>query len=299
MRAKLKSELQAAITFLMSGNWWTPEFIKAVILPTLALGGLVTIEKLASPLLLQDRGLAFLYFIPIWLGTKMGSRSSGIVVAAFAAVALQIGAPPESSPFAIIVNFILLSMVTIIFYQVEQGIARNKRQATTDQLTGLLSRRGFMQEAKRALSSTRLNREQAAVILFDCDRFKQINDTHGHAVGDQALRIIAKALRSASHGDDVVARLGGDEFVVFLSGSDSIGANIYLSRARHLVQELSQDFPATLRLSAGIAFSPDEARDLSALLEIADEKMFRQKRARAEYTHSAVTTQETRSKARA
>lgn len=288
MRAVWKKEWQNAVSVFTSGTWMTPEFIKAVIVPTLALVGLVLAEKLFAPILLPGRGLSFLYFIPIWMATKMKSRSSGLVVAFFTVIAMEIVTPNSSTVVSVFVNFILLTAVTLVFYQVEKNIARSIKLATTDPLTGLLSRRGFNQEALRAVSKMRLDREHGALILFDCDKFKQINDQLGHARGDDALRIIAKALKKSAHGDDVVGRLGGDEFVVLLQGTDSIGANIFLSRVKAAVQELAGDFPAPLRLSAGVCIFPTEARDLQTLIEIADEKMLRQKRAREEITHSVV-----------
>lgn len=288
MLDRFQNEWRSLVSFARAGGFATPEFLKALLIPTTVLVGLVMVERAAGSFLLPNRGLAFLFFIPIWMATKMGNRKAGIIVALATACLIQVGAPTDASPLAIVVNFALLSCVTIVFYQFEISIANSKRMATTDGLTGILTRRGFMQEARRAIVNLRLNNETGALILFDCDRFKQINDRFGHARGDEALRIIAKALNASVQEGDVVARLGGDEFIVLLTATDKVGANVFLSRARQKVQELSQEFPESLRMSAGIALFPAEARDLPTLIDIADEKMFRQKRARNGYSQAVV-----------
>ena len=86
-------------------------------------------------------------------------------------------------------------------------LERLRHSAETDALTGL---------ANRAVLEERLSREASAVLLVDLDRFKHINDSHGHAAGDECLRQTASALRFACPADALVARLGGDEFVVVL-----------------------------------------------------------------------------------
>lgn len=256
--------------------------------------GICLAERVLAPILVPGRGLSLLLFIPIWLSVKMGNRWAGIILALFSSIAIQVDAPKGTNHLSFLTTFGILACMTLVFYRIESGIARTKQLATTDPLTGLLTRRGFTAEARKAISSLHLNKEFGAVVLFDCDRFKDINDVYGHARGDDALRLIAKALRRAASPNDLVGRLGGDEFVVLLNGTDNIGANIFLSRVKQNVQELAADFPSNLQLSAGIAFLPTDGRDLQTLVDIADEKMFRQKRSRNGYTHSVIDEQSRR-----
>lgn len=275
---KIRSETHSFWSQFVSGEWLTPEFGRAVIVPAITLVGLFFAEVLFAPFLISGRGLSFIVFVPIWMSVKMGSRLTGMITALMAAIALQASAPEFTNKWAFVVNAVALMTITLVFYQIELKVADAKRQAATDPLTGLMTRRGFASEGAKALSRLRLAQESAAVVLFDCDKFKEINDQYGHMAGDEALRIVAKALKRSTNPDDIVARLGGDEFVVLLNGTDSIGANIFLSRARQLTLELGQGFPVPIRLSAGIALAPNDSSDLETLVDIADSKMFRNKR---------------------
>jgi GGDEF domain-containing protein len=97
------------------------------------------------------------------------------------------------------------------------------REVTTDALTGLLNRRAVLEALAELTRSMATGIASGAVLFLDIDHFKQINDTLGHAAGDQILKIFAQRLRGAVRGSDKVARLGGDEFVVLLLDVGSPG----------------------------------------------------------------------------
>ncbi len=90
----------------------------------------------------------------------------------------------------------------------------------TDELTGLLNRRGFLEELRRAVARARRNGETGVIVYGDIDRFKEINDTYGHACGDAVLCEVGRILTASVREIDFVARLGGDEFAVLLSHSN-------------------------------------------------------------------------------
>jgi diguanylate cyclase (GGDEF)-like protein len=123
-------------------------------------------------------------------------------------------------------------------------------------------------------------RNYGVLLLIDCNDFKQINDVHGHAMGDEALKMLGRTLRDCSQGDDVIGRLGGDEFVILLAESDMVGANQYLNRVNGVLARSGSGLPFTVSISAGSALQGVHGRTLDALMEQADAAMYRNKQRR-------------------
>ena len=111
-------------------------------------------------------------------------------------------------------------------------IERLRTLSNTDFLTGLPNRRAFMQSAERELAQARRHGVAMSLVLLDVDHFKQFNDRHGHAAGDQALVAVAETVRRAMRSGDLVARLGGEEFVLLLSHCDSRQGLAFAERLR-------------------------------------------------------------------
>lgn len=162
-----------------------------------------------------------------------------------------------------------------------------------DDLTRLLNRRGFRRMAEQALKVEHRARRAAALLYFDVDGFKAVNDTWGHAAGDRALQRVAAALSSASRDGDLVARLGGDEFVVLALGSGSAGQGERLAdRLRNAVREATRGVadertlhgqsaavaPAggAIDVSVGVAEDPGGI-SLDELLHAADRDLYRRR----------------------
>lgn len=158
---------------------------------------------------------------------------------------------------------------------------RTLRLVTTDELTGITNRRGFRIIASHTLALCERVSRPATLVLMDLDGFKEINDTLGHAAGDQALKTFSRHLLDSFRDSDVVARLGGDEFCVLLSGTDEPAAgralqNLKERLAARTVEEL--DAPA-IRFSAGaVRFDPERHATVEDLLHEADLHMYDQKR---------------------
>jgi diguanylate cyclase (GGDEF)-like protein len=100
----------------------------------------------------------------------------------------------------------------------ERALRMHKAAALTDPMTGLFNRRGFLDSAKTLMARQLQCGEPISVLMFDLDHFKSINDSYGHAVGDEALRLFASTIGSTMRADDVIARFGGEEFVALLPG---------------------------------------------------------------------------------
>ncbi|MCU1421893.1 MAG: hypothetical protein JWN36_1544 [Microbacteriaceae bacterium] len=147
--------------------------------------------------------------------------------------------------------------------------------ALRDPLTGLPNRRLLMDRLSQALS--RADRAGLAVLFIDLDRFKQINDTLGHAAGDDVLVRVAECLRATARAEDTVARLGGDEFVVLCENTTRAQAEAVASRVRAAVAELG-DSGSGVRIAASVGVSMAAAdSDASQVLTAADAAMYRAK----------------------
>lgn len=147
--------------------------------------------------------------------------------------------------------------------QVEQTL---KQQAYLDSLTGLPNRKMLNQQLRKELSSANRHSTYGAVYYFDLDRFKNINDTLGHALGDKLLLKVAKKVRDMLRTEDVFARVGGDEFVI-LSPNLATNLDTAIEAAKHLAERILKEFeePISLKhskvktsLSIGIAPFPTE-----------------------------------------
>jgi diguanylate cyclase (GGDEF)-like protein len=112
-------------------------------------------------------------------------------------------------------------------------------RAVRDDLTGVHNRRYFMELAERELARARRYQTTGALLLIDADHFKQVNDTHGHDVGDEVLKAVASCLKDMTRYHDVVARLGGEEFAVVTPNMDSELLGKFAERIRKAVANMS------------------------------------------------------------
>lgn len=149
-------------------------------------------------------------------------------------------------------------------------------QATHDALTGLPNRRLFLERAAASLADT----GRAAVALFDLDRFKEVNDTLGHGIGDRLLCEVAECLVRAANGKATVARLGGDEFALVIAGI--IGPEEAIGIVRDLAAAISgpmdvDGIALAVTASAGISLAPDHGDNIATLLQRADIAMYQAK----------------------
>jgi diguanylate cyclase (GGDEF)-like protein len=165
---------------------------------------------------------------------------------------------------------------------VEQELAA-LAMATVDALTGLTNRLGFETIAPHALAAARRTQRPVTMLYLDLDRFKDINDTLGHAEGDRALVEMADLLLACFRDSDVVARLGGDEFCVLLTGASEADARRPLAVLDELVRKRNEsgELDFALAYSVGcIAYDPGCHFSLAELLRGADGRMYAHKRER-------------------
>jgi histidine ammonia-lyase len=162
---------------------------------------------------------------------------------------------------------------------------RNRHEALHDSLTGLANRVLFYDRVEQVIGAAQRDGGEFAVLLMDLDRFKEVNDTLGHACGDQLLVEVGTRLELTLRGADSVARLGGDEFAMMLPGAPVKSVLEVTSRIR---DALSSPFtlaglPVQIEASIGIARYPDHATDVDGLIQRADVAMYVAKNANIDY----------------
>jgi diguanylate cyclase (GGDEF)-like protein len=161
------------------------------------------------------------------------------------------------------------------------ALAILSRSSELDQLTDLPNRQSLLSRFKYAVALARRTGTQLAVLFVDLNNFKQINDTLGHAVGDQVLRLVAKRLATAVRESDTLSRHGGDEFLIFLSNISH--ATDVVQIATKLIAALGRparvgEHLLTLTASIGISLFPRDGEDIDTLIQRADAAMYRSKR---------------------
>src|SRR5258708_2948377 len=155
--------------------------------------------------------------------------------------------------------------------------------ALVDELTGLYNRRGFMAIAERQLKVGRRSGKGMLLFFIDVDDLKQINDSHGHSEGDQALRRTAQALEMTFRDSDVIARIAGDEFAVLaIEAADQSETTIRTRLCEDLKSISTEESRYSISLSMGVArFNGRENRRIGELMAHADKAMYEQKRRRS------------------
>ena len=162
--------------------------------------------------------------------------------------------------------------------EAEELKRRYQHLSIIDELTGIHNRRFFFPEAHAALASAVRHRQPYSILMVDLDHFKQINDQHGHDMGDKVLQVTAALLKGQTREGDIVARFGGEEFVMALPNTDLEGAKLLADRILHSLRSLAFNAVGTaVRVTASIGLtdltgleSPDRPDLLESLLRQAD-----------------------------
>lgn len=166
--------------------------------------------------------------------------------------------------------------------EAEELKRRYQQLSVVDELTGIHNRRFFFPEAQAALANAVRHRREFSLMMVDLDRFKRINDSYGHNMGDKVLQVTAALLKGQTREGDVIARFGGEEFVLALPDTDMDGAARLAERILHSLRclEFSTD-QGTLQVTTSIGLSclngqeaPDQSDLLETLLRQADQALY-------------------------
>ena len=230
---------------------------------------------------------SLLVFIMVVLGNGMrygmrlfGEALTGSFAGAMLALSLRnIGSADGLTPGVMFLNLfggIILIYAYILMSRIEASRIELERQSSIDSLTGLMNRRALFEMANFLLKG--LTQGKNLVVMFaDLDKFKAVNDTHGHSTGDEVLKEFSAMLRECLRGSDVAARFGGDEFVLLLPDTTLEAARAAAQRLQARTEAFAKDRRIDLSVSIGIGEAPTHGQDLAALLDQVDQAMYRAK----------------------
>jgi diguanylate cyclase (GGDEF)-like protein len=190
--------------------------------------------------------------------------------------------PPQSVGLFVLAFEALFVAFSQAFLRVsmakERAELQQRRSALTDLLTGTANRRAFFELGTPLLERTIVDRRPAALLLFDLDHFKEINDTAGHDAGDHVLRSFSRLVARTMWPDALFARLGGEEFACLLPGAPMTAALQVAEQVRSQFAAMKfAALTAGATVSVGVAMASEASPDLSALLAIADRALYRAK----------------------
>jgi diguanylate cyclase len=265
-RVELRSLL---IDSAIAGTW--VGLMHFNLLPSALLLALTSVDKISTGI----RGLWRRSLPGMLAGVALGALATGGAMDMATAMPVVLACLP-----AMLIHTVAVSLSTqrLIRKVGLQNLALD-RLHRVDMLTGVSARADWEQHAERLLQGRAASDEPACLLLIDVDEFKQVNDHHGHAAGDDVLRALAATLRAHLRPTDRAGRIGGDEFVVLLPATDEAQAQAVAEELRVAVAGLRlRDYPDVRpTISIGLAMLQARPISLRAWLNAADRAMYRAK----------------------
>lgn len=260
---------------------WSPRGVLAA--------GLAMVLAVAALDYLTGAELAFsvFYLVPVigaaWFGVPVVAGVVAIAAGiAFPVNDLLAGDDPAAA-WVPVWNFAVRSGTYVVVAGLTRALRRaldqERRLARVDPLTGALNSRSFVELAEREIARARRNGQPLTIAYVDLDGFKSVNDTFGHAAGDDVLKAVSDVLRTGTRPVDVVGRLGGDEFALLFPDTDAVAATNPLNRVRASVRRYAEQAGYAVSASMGAATFTRPPDDVDALLRAADRLMYEAKNA--------------------
>ncbi len=227
-------------------------------------------------------GISWLAIAVVVLSSRFSMRGvvAGVAFTLLLVLAVAFGvdrAVVFSNPAVLVVPLTLVLCVAVLSTPLMRSDIEHRSDAIFDQLTGMLNRNALQSRVLELVRQSQATGEPVGMVLGDLDRFKDVNDTHGHQAGDVVLREVASLLREQLRAFDLAYRIGGEEFLILLPGSDR-------ARSRELAERLCAAVSADpiggvrVTMSFGVAASePGEGFEYSTVLATADMELYRAK----------------------
>jgi diguanylate cyclase (GGDEF)-like protein len=256
--------------YLMFGAWIGSE---------LTIAGAVSIEGHAG-----IAGLSWLAIPVITLSSRFPMRGVvvGVAIASALTLAVAFGVDAHAvvnTPQLVLAPMALILSAAVLSTALMQSDIQHRSDAVIDQLTGMLNRKALTVRVQELAQQSEVTGEPVGVIVADLDRFKNVNDTHGHAAGDAVLKEVAYLLRKQLRAFDLAYRLGGEEFLILVPGSDLTQTAELAERLRDGVAATTVGGGLSVTMSLGVGASQhDERFDYAAVFAVADEALYRAKR---------------------
>ncbi|HEX8068587.1 MAG TPA: diguanylate cyclase [Pyrinomonadaceae bacterium] len=244
---------------------------------------LVVLQGLINYLAGPDLSFELFYLLTVSLVAWLVGRRLGVIMAVASALAYSVTeylffehvAARPWLPYANAATRLGAFLFVAYFISaLRRSLEHERELARTDDLTGLLNRRSFMETAGHELNRARRFRHPFTVVYMDVDDFKEVNDRFGHTTGDAVLRTVGQTIRANLRDVDVIARLGGDEFVILMPETDEAAAAAVVARVRGQIAAEVARARWPIGFSIGVVTWTTPPRTVDFMLKQADDAMY-------------------------
>lgn len=254
---------------------------KAIIL---SIAGIITVGLVDYFTGIEIRAFP-LYFLPLMFAARYLSRNEAMGFVLLASLTwilcMLLGGREYSHPMIWMINFLTQGatfvLVTLLYSRINVSLRRESAYSRIDALTGLANSRSFYEQAAPVLRLCHRKDRPLTVAYIDLDNFKNANDTHGHAFGDNVLRKAAQLMQNSFRTSDIIARMGGDEFAVILPETAAADAVTALQNFHTTLKKVPEIAACSITASIGAVSYSIAPTDLEAIIHSADTLMYRVK----------------------
>jgi diguanylate cyclase (GGDEF)-like protein len=217
-------------------------------------------------------------FILAWLSGQWGGLGGAIASAAVRTVVDVLGGQPYAHPVYAVWNMgmrlAVFAVVALLIAILRKNVDHERALARVDNLTGAANTRAFLEMLNSEVERSRRYSRTFTVAYFDLDNFKSVNDSFGHAKGDELLQLVVSIVRSHVRLSDVIARLGGDEFALLLPETDQTAARSAITKIQSHILQAMQAGKWPVTVSIGALTHSGGVEDVEELIRKADNLMY-------------------------